>query len=396
MTAEPAGSLYLHLPFCAARCPYCDFAIHVGGQELHRPYVDAVIRELDQLALAEPGRGGLETVYLGGGTPGLIAPFLLARLLQAVEDRFGIHPGAEVTLEANPAGLTVGRARSWRGLGVNRVSLGVQSLDDPTLRWLGRNHDRRQALAGLAALERAGFTNVSCDLIYAVPAQPTPVFLAGLRDLLRFEPAHVSCYELTVEPGTPLARSVAQGRVPGPREADFLEQHAGARELLEGAGLAQYEVSNYARPGRESRHNLGYWRGRHYLAAGSGAHGFLAPLAASMLGLEVRAGDVGVRYWNLRSAPTYIRQVLAQGHGRRGAEGIDPEQRELERLACGLRLREGLELDRPGQLRRAAGLAELGLVTLRGRRVTSTDRGIEVLDRLTLELAMAGAVPALA
>jgi len=390
--AAGARSLYLHVPFCDTRCPYCDFAIHIGGDHLHQPYVEALIRELEYLAGSGRPAGGLDTVYLGGGTPGLLAPALLKQLLEAVEVKLGIAQGAEITIEANPTGLTRARAKSWLSLGINRLSLGVQSLDDRALRWLGRNHDSATAEAAIAAALEAGLENLSCDLIYAIPVQPTSVFEAGLRRLIRFSPQHVSCYELTVEPATPLARSVAQGRVSAPSEPDFLEQHRLARGLLAEAGLRQYEVSNYAQPGRESRHNLSYWQGRHYLAAGCGAHGFVDDSAARHLGFTVGPKEVGVRYWNLRSASTYIKRVTTHGSGLRGHEGINREQAELERLACGLRLQVGVELTLPQQLAVAERLAERGLLAIDGGRVAATPRGVEVLDRLTLELA--GSEPA--
>ncbi|MGA7173505.1 MAG: radical SAM family heme chaperone HemW [Candidatus Dormiibacterota bacterium] len=391
MTAERAAlgarSLYLHIPFCDTRCPYCDFAIHIGGDHLHQPYVKAVIRELGYLAGSGRPMGGLDTVYLGGGTPGLLPPPLLQQLLEAVEGCLGISHGAEITIEANPTGLTLERAKSWLSLGINRLSLGVQSLDDRALRWLGRNHDSATAEAAIDAARQGGIKNLSCDLIYAIPEQPTAAFEAGLRRLIGFSPQHVSCYELTVEPATPLARSVAEGRVPAPSEPDFLEQHRLARALLAEAGLRQYEVSNYAQPGLESRHNLSYWQGRHYLAAGCGAHGFVNDSASRRLGFPVGPEEVGVRYWNLRSASTYIKRVTTHGNGRRGHEGIDREQAELERLACGLRLQLGVELTLPWQLATAERLAERGLLTIDGGRVAATPSGVEVLDRITLELA---------
>jgi oxygen-independent coproporphyrinogen-3 oxidase len=388
-TPDAPGSLYLHVPFCATRCPYCDFAIHIGDDHLHQAYVEAVISELDHLAPAGRPPAGLDTVYLGGGTPGLLEPALLAKLLGAVEAKFGISTGAEITIEANPTGVSEELCRSWQALGINRLSLGIQSLNDRALRWLGRNHDSAGAEAALVAAAKAGLENVSCDLIYAIPEQPTHVFQEGLERLLSYSPQHVSCYELTVEPNTPLARSIATGRVARPQEQDFIEQHRLARELLENAGLFQYEVSNYAHPGRESRHNLSYWQGGHYLAAGCGGHGFLSTSAAGRLGVEVDTHNVGVRYWNLRSASTYIKQVRTRGHGRRGFEAIDRDQAEVERLACGLRLRTGVLLSMPGQVAGAERLAQLGLVTVAGQRVAATAKGVEVLDRVTLELVTA-------
>jgi oxygen-independent coproporphyrinogen-3 oxidase len=395
LTADSLGSgvrsLYLHIPFCERRCSYCDFAIHVGGEHLYQPYVEAMIAELWWYQRAGARGARLETVYLGGGTPGLLPPPLLGRLLNVVDKLFGIAQGAEITIEANPSGLTEGLVRCWLSLGINRVSLGVQSLNDRTLRWLGRNHDAAAAEAAILAAQRAGLANLSCDLIYAVPEQPTSVFAAGLERLLGYGPQHVSCYELTVEASTPLARWVAGGKVSAPGEDDFLEQHRLAKALLEPAGLQQYEVSNYASPGRESLHNLTYWQGRQYLAAGCGAHGFIEKRGSQELGFALSPGDVGLRYWNLRSTASYMKQVAELGHGRRGQEGISPAQHEMELLACGLRLRGGVQLSAPRQLAEADHLAELGLLELSGNRVSATPRGLEVLDRLTLELATADA-----
>lgn len=394
MTAESLNgsvrSLYLHIPFCESRCPYCDFAIHVGGEHLYQPYVEAVIAELAWFQRAGARGAGLETVYLGGGTPGLLPAPLLGQLLTAVDQFFGITTGAEITIEANPSRLTEGLVRTWLSLGINRVSLGVQSLDDRTLRWLGRNHDAAAAEAAIHSAQLAGLANLSCDLIYAVPEQPTSVFAAGLERLLGFAPQHVSCYELTVEPSTPLARWVAGGKVSAPREDDFLEQHRLAKSLLERAGLLQYEVSNYARPGRESRHNLTYWQGGQYLAAGCGAHGFIENKTSQRLGFALSPSDAGLRYWNLRGAATYIKQVAELGHGRRGQEAITREQHQLELLASGLRLRAGVQLSAPRQLAEANHLADLGLLELSGNRVSATPHGLEVLDRLILELAATG------
>jgi oxygen-independent coproporphyrinogen-3 oxidase len=386
LTAESVRSLYLHIPFCESRCPYCDFAIRVGGEELHSAYVEALVRELDWLGSGIRPGVGMDTVYLGGGTPGLLPPALLGRLLEAVDQRLGISRVAEVTIEANPSGLTEGLVRRWTALGINRLSLGVQSLNDRSLRWLGRNHDRADAEAALRAVRRSGLENLSCDLIYAIPGETGREFELGLRELLCYQPQHLSCYELTVEPSTPLARWVASGRVAGTSEQDFLEQHRLAREVLGGAGLPQYEVSNYARPGWQSRHNLVYWRGQHYLAAGCGAHGFLDSASAQRLGLEVAPG-AGVRYWNHRNATTYVGSVAARGNGVRGQEVVSSEQHELERLSCGLRLREGVDLSRSSQLTQAHQLVELGLLTLTGPRAVATPKGEEVLDSLALELA---------
>lgn len=387
MTAEaapgPPHSLYLHIPFCRRRCRYCDFAIQVGGGDLQDRYLEALLSELRWLAqVALP----LETVFLGGGTPSLLRPALLERLLAMVAESFGLTPGAEVTMEANPEDVSPERARVWTALGINRISLGAQSLDDPTLVRLGRNHDAAQVERALGALRQVPLRALSCDLIYAVPGQDANTFERGLRRVLEYRPEHVSCYELTVEPGTELGRGVAAAREPAPAVEDFLEQRRLAVAVLAEAGLRRYEVSNYARSGFESRHNLVYWQGGAYLAAGCGAHGFLGPEQACQLGFG-RAGS-GLRYWHLRNAASYIRAVERGGHGVRDHEWLTPQDLALERLACGLRLEAGAELTSAAQFRRAAQLGDLGLLQIVGERARATALGVDVLDRLTLELAV--------
>lgn len=384
MVPGPARSLYLHIPFCTQRCHYCDFAIQVGGGDLQDRYLQALLEELRWLVEARVP-APLESVFLGGGTPSLLRPDLLERLLQAVVAGFGLAPQAEVTIEANPEGVSSEGVRLWASLGINRVSLGVQSLEDDTLRWLGRSHDAAQAERALAVLRRGSIAALSCDLIYAVPGQDAATFEGGLRRVLEFQPEHVSCYELTVEPGTPLARGVAAGRRQSPQVEDFLEQRRLAVAVLGEAGLGQYEVSNYARPGWESRHNLVYWQGGPYLAAGSGAHGFLGPAEAAGLGFE--GTGAALRYWHLRNASSYMRSVGDGSRGLRGHEWLTPEDLALERLACGLRLAAGVELQTSAQLRTAAHLQGLGLLEFSGGRVRATSNGVDVLDRLTLELA---------
>jgi oxygen-independent coproporphyrinogen-3 oxidase len=386
LTAElgPPRSLYLHVPFCSRRCPYCDFAIQVGGDQLQERYTEAVLTELRRLPA---GRFGLDTIHFGGGTPSRLEPSLLGRLLEAIREHFEVALGAEVTIEANPEDVTEELAGAWYQLGVNRLSLGVQSLDDRVLAWLGRGHDARCAESAIEVAHQAGFENLSCDLIYAVPGQDVRVLEQVLRRLLAHEPAHVSCYELTVEAGTPLQRQIRSGRRRGPEVAAFLEQRRLLEGLLEEAGLEMYEVSNYARPGRQSRHNLAYWSGSAYLALGPGAHGFVGARASSALGLEPEGA--ALRYWHLRDTATYLRAVENGASGRRGHEWLDESDLELERLACGLRLRRGVELESPGALDRARELAGLGLLVVDRRTARATPRGFEVLDRVTLELASA-------
>jgi len=382
-------ALYLHVPFCERLCPYCDFAVHLGGAGLHPRYVDAMALELDTLAEtgADPAGAPLTTVFIGGGTPSLLAPELLERLLERVRAGFGIAPGAEVTIEANPSGITSEAAVRWLAAGVTRVSLGVQSLDDDVLRQLGRSHDAATAVAAVERLRQAGVRHLSCDLIYAVPGRPAATFARSLERLLTLNPEHVSCYELTVETGTRLHRQVVRGLVRPPAAAAALRQHWWAVDRLEAAGLAQYEVSNFARPREQSRHNRVYWRGGTYWGVGAGAHGHLAVPLARRLGMPVAPGAAAVRCWNQRSTPRYLAQVEREGQGRAGWEGVQAEQRRLERWLLGLRRREGVRLSTVHARAEAPQLAAAQLVTLDRERVRVTRRGAEVLDQIALRLA---------
>lgn len=378
-------SLYLHIPFCTQRCAYCDFAISLKGEGLQDRYVQAL---MDQLKLLRGGRAMvLDTVYLGGGTPNLLRPDLLERLLAFVFSEFSLAATAEVTIEVNPDGITRDMVARWLVLGINRVSLGVQSLDDASLRWLGRTHSASSAVEAIRNCRLAGLADLSCDLIYAVPGQDRTSFESSLRRLLQFHPEHVSCYELTVERNTPLQREIARHRREAPSVEAYVRERRLAVELLAEEGLVQYEVSNYARAGFRSQHNLTYWKGHPYLAAGAGAHGFLASDEGWRLGIDGRGA--GLRYWHFRDAATYIRNVDAGGRGIRGYEWLDDSQVELERLACGLRLSDGVGLRSERQLARARELELLGLLEVDGTLVRATTGGVDVLDRLTLELSVA-------
>lgn len=376
-------SLYIHIPFCERRCEYCDF-VSMGGRDREPEYMGALRAEVRGLA-ARLGRLELDTVFVGGGTPSYVDPARLAGLLTEVGTVFRLSPDAEVSLEANPSSVTAARARAWRGAGFTRVSLGVQSLEPDVLAFLGRVHDARRALEAIAEVRAAGFERISCDLIYAVPGLEDARWRSVLERVAGLGPGHVSAYELTVEPGTPLHARVRRGLARPPEPEAALRQHAIAAEVLGAAGLHRYEVSNYARPGEECRHNLVYWRRGHYLAAGLGAHGHLSAPAAARLGLPHPPGAVSVRYWNGRSLPAY----LATAPGLlpiAGSEPVGAPDAEAERLMLGLRLAEGVELDAAAGTR-AADLAGAGLLWRRGGRVGATSRGEQVLNEVIRLLA---------
>lgn len=381
-------ALYLHVPFCERRCEYCDFAA-VAGLRRPRAYVEAVCLELRRLAAAL-GPAVLDSVFVGGGTPSFLPPELLAALLEEVRACFALAPDAEVTVEANPSSTTEARARRWLAAGVNRVSLGVQSLDRDTLRFLGRVHSASQALEALAALIQAGVPRISCDLIYAVPGLSDAAWQATVERVLEFGCGHLSAYELTVEAHTPLAEAVAAGRVHPIDEEAALRQHRMVVDLATGAGLQQYEVSNFARPGEECRHNLHYWRHHLYAAAGAGAHAHLPAAVARRLGVTPAGVDraVAVRFWHVDDPDDYVAAVVGGGLGLAGAEAVEAPTADVERLLLGLRLAEGVALG-PACAAEAQRLASLGLLQWDGRVARATPRGREVLDDVIGRLAAA-------
>ncbi|MBI2866145.1 MAG: radical SAM family heme chaperone HemW, partial [Chloroflexi bacterium] len=333
-----AIGLYLHIPFCRSKCAYCDFNSYPGMEGLIDSYVAALAREMElwgdqDLTVA--------TLYLGGGTPSLLSPRQLGRLLEAAGRHLGLVPGAEVSLEANPG--TVGQA--WlvaaRRLGVARLSLGVQSFRDAELRLLGRIHSAAEAKESFDLARQAGFANINLDLIYGLPGQTIGCWQATLEAALRLEPDHLSLYCLTLEQGTPLARRVAEQEVPAPDPDLAADMYRLAEEMLAQAGYSHYEISNWARPGGECRHNLVYWRNGPYLGLGAGGH----------------SSWQGYRFYNIAYPATYIRQVAGLCPSSGGTEdvvrsrsplaGLEAVSAPLERaetVILGLRLASGLSL----------------------------------------------------
>ena len=377
-------SLYLHIPFCERKCEYCDFT-SVAGTRHQRGYVAALNREIAMLGERVPGVA-LDTVFVGGGTPSLVEPELLCSTLDAVRAAFGIASGAEITLEANPSSTTTERASTWLQAGFNRVSIGVQSLYPDVLTFLGRVHDSTRALDAIAEVRDAGFVAVNTDLIYAVPGLDDARWRSTVERIAGVAPDHISCYELTIEPGTPLHTSVRRGRVTPADAGVALGQHAIALEVLQDGGYQQYEVSNFARPGQECRHNLAYWHNEYYLAAGVGAHGHLpASLARSVLNVD--AGDaVAVRYRHGRGIGAFTAAVTAGKLPVQDHELVDGMSHEQERLMLGLRLRDGIALDDERVLAEAAVLRDAGFLTLRDGIARVTPAGERVLNAVTLRL----------
>ena len=332
MTAVHAGDsmpvhhLYVHVPFCARRCAYCDFSIAVRREVPWRAFADAVVAEgrVRGVSLTEP----LHTVYLGGGTPSQLGADGVAALLDGLRLLAPWVDGAEVTLEANPEDVTPAAVTCWMAAGVTRLSLGVQSFQDPVLRWMHRVHDAGTAQRALHAAREGGLTAISLDLIFAVPDAVPRDWAHDLETALACEPEHLSLYGLTIEPQTPLARWTARGAVQEAPEERYAREFQLAHDRMTAAGFAHYEVSNFARPGKASRHNRSYWRGVPYLGLGPSAHGF----------------DGVVRRWNLAPYAAWQRAVVAGTDPVDGTEVLTEANRRAEAVYLGLRTSAGLAL----------------------------------------------------
>jgi oxygen-independent coproporphyrinogen-3 oxidase len=372
-------SLYVHIPFCERKCEYCDFA-SIAGLNGVDEYVASLERELEVMAPAAAG-STLETIFFGGGTPGLIDPGHIARLMRAIRENYAVSATVEATIEANPSSVDTERATAWLDAGFNRVSLGVQSLHDPALRFLGRVHDAKSAITAIRTLRSAGVTNLNCDLIYAVPGLTNGLWQETLSSVAQERPDHISAYELTVEPGTPLHTSVRRGKVKPVADPAALEQHWIAVDQLGQSGYTQYEISNFATAGYECRHNLTYWNNNYYVAAGVGAHGHLPAEAAQKVGINETEG-VAIRYWNTRKVGRY-----AAGQWREDYESITSRQHEAERLMVGLRLQCGVAVDDTITIHNARALADAGLLVVTTGRIVLTRRGQEVLNEVVARLA---------
>ncbi len=350
-TISTPFALYIHIPFCAVRCAYCDFNTYAGLERLHEPFVAALVEEIRR-AGAERSRPPVRTVFIGGGTPTVLPPELLARALDACHRAFDIAPEAEITCEANPGTVDQARFGALRAMGVNRLSMGVQSFDDAELRWLGRMHTAEEAEAAFHAARRAGFDNINLDFIFGLPGQTPDTWARTLARAVKLDPEHLSLYSLTVEHGTPLYDRVRRGLADAPDDDLAAELYELACERLDASGYEQYEISNWAkfriqesgvrRQGAASgiqpptsnlqcRHNLVYWRHEPYLGFGPGAHSF----------------DGARRWWNVKPVPEYIGRIAAGRSPERDGESIDLRTAMGEFMMLGLRLvREGVTAER--------------------------------------------------
>jgi oxygen-independent coproporphyrinogen-3 oxidase len=381
-TRDVGFGVYVHWPFCAAKCPYCDFNSHVRHQPVDQErFVRAFEREIAHVAAMSPGRT-VTSVFFGGGTPSLMRPATVAAILDAVGGAWAVAPDAEITLEANPTSVEAERFRGFRAAGVNRVSLGVQALNDADLRRLGRMHSAREAMDAVR-IAASIFERSSFDLIYARPHQSPEAWRAELLEAIGHAAEHLSLYQLTIEPDTWFERLFKAGKLTVPNDEEARTLYEITQEVCEAHGLPAYEVSNHARPGAESRHNLLYWRYGEYAGVGPGAHGRLV------------AGNARLATATEKHPETWRERVEREGHGIIEEEPLSAEAEGDEFLLMGLRLREGIDPARyhafTGRSLDEARIRSLEtdgfLVRPHDNRLAVTREGFPVLDAVVADLA---------
>ncbi len=374
MNSKTSG-LYIHIPFCLSKCPYCDFYSSTTLSAIPS-FLEALFKEMGMYRSRFPC---FDTIYLGGGTPSLLTPQQVEEILIKIWENFDLLPESEITIETNPADLNVTFLTSLREIGINRIHLGIQSFDEGVLNFLGRRHSVQQAKFGIESAREAGFKNMGMDLIYGVPGQDLDSWLKTLRQALAFEPEHLSCYQLTFEPHTPLGRRYRSGAFSAPGEALQYEFFIKTSECLEGAGYIHYEVSNFAKRIEDaSRHNQKYWDHSPYLGLGPSAHSFKG----------------NQRWWNHRSLEPYLNAIHQGDLPIEGRETLTVDQLRLEALYLGFRTKKGIDLDdfknryacdlrvEKGEMMRR--LEGEGFVSIRNGHLSPTPRGFAIADRLAL------------
>jgi oxygen-independent coproporphyrinogen III oxidase len=377
-------SLYIHIPWCQSKCPYCDFNSHAAAVWPEDEYVRALIAEMERRADESPWNGNsLRTIFFGGGTPSLFDPRSIGRLLDTAHGLFGFESGAEITLEGNPGTVDFTKLAGMRAAGVNRISFGAQSFNPAILKFLGRIHSAEETREAARAAHRAGFERLNLDLIFAVPGQTAADMRNDIAEAIALGPDHISAYNLTFEEGTAFFTEMKRGRITPLPNDDQAAMYALVRDELPRRGFPMYEISNYAQSGHEARHNLTYWRGQSYLGIGAGAHSF------------AREGAGGRRWWNERMPARYSAAALAGGIAEAGSETVDAAIAAGEFVFLNLRLRDGFALSdfaarfgvsfdaRFGA--QAASLFDAELLLREDGRIRLSDRGLELADSIFAE-----------
>jgi putative oxygen-independent coproporphyrinogen III oxidase len=382
----PGGfGLYIHWPFCVSKCPYCDFNSHVADTVDDAAWQRSLLAELDHYGIKTKGRR-LDSVFFGGGTPSLMPPAIVAALLDKLSDYWSVPTDLEVTLEANPSSIEAQKFADFRAAGVNRVSVGIQSFDDAALKFLGRVHSAAEASKAITVAERS-FDRVSFDLIYALPGQSRDAWASELAQALARGTGHLSLYQLTIEKGTPFYADHRRGFFALPEEDLAADLYELTGEMMLKAGFGAYEVSNYARSGQESRHNLVYWRGGDYIGVGPGAHGRLT-LDAARLRTEQVPAPAG-----------WLQAVAQDGHATRVYERVAPMEQAEEYLMMGLRLAEGIDRAQFAQIvgrpledcidgAKVTALSDAGLLETDLRGLRATGAGIQRLNMIITAISL--------
>jgi oxygen-independent coproporphyrinogen-3 oxidase len=369
-------SIYVHVPFCASRCGYCDFntytATELGDSVSRATFHEALASEV-RMAARSLGRRSVSTVFFGGGTPTLLGPAALAEVLASIREDFDLAPDAEVTTEANPDSVDEAALAALRASGFNRISLGMQSSASHVLRVLDRTHTAGRSVAMARAAREAGFDHVNLDVIYATPGESDDDLRRTIDDVLEADVDHVSAYSLIVEDGTPLARRIGRGELPMPDDDVAAHRYEIIDDSLSQAGLGWYEVSNWSRPGGECRHNIAYWRSDDWWGIGPGAHSHVA----------------GIRWWNAKHPRTYADALASGASPEAGREVLTDDDKRVERVMLALRMRDGLdtrEVSDADWLGRTLDAGLIDAASLAAERVVLTRPGRLLADRLVRDL----------
>lgn len=371
-----AKSAYIHIPFCSHKCDFCDFAAFAGVDELSSEYCSVVAEEIRLRLQKDPNGEPLETVFFGGGTPGYVEPSLLAIILDSLRNECGIASDAEISLETTPQTISIEKCKQWLSMGINRISIGIESLHDSELKAMGRDHTRAQALKGYETARAAGYENIALDLMYGLPEQTLHSWEQTLDDLLALKPEHLSAYGLTIAGNSPLLFRYPRNSEKYPNEESFVQMYSMLVEKCQSAGLPQYEIANFAKTELQSRHNLSYWNNMEYLAFGVSAHRYYR----------------GVRSSNFRGLKKYMREFLESEN----VEVIDEKTRLQEAIFLGLRLIKGinitefvakygvnlLQTKRP----KIDQYRELGFLDLHGDQLSLTQKGVLISNSILAEL----------
>lgn len=368
MSAKKKCGLYIHIPFCVKKCAYCDFKSFSGADHVHSGYIDALINELSEKS-AEYSDYEIQTIFIGGGTPSLLPSRLTGKLLDAVFGRFGVMPSAEITTEANPKTLDRPKLIDYHYMGINRLSIGLQAWQNHLLAVLGRVHTREDFVKNYYEAREAGFKNISVDLMFSLPSQTREDWRETLESVISLSPEHISAYSLIIEDGTEFKRLYDQGRLSLPSEEEDRLMYEYTNNVLSASGYNRYEISNYSRPGYESRHNSIYWRTGEYIGAGLAAHSYMR----------------GARFYNSDSIRDYI---AGKGAAEAGREVLSPDDMLEEFMFMGLRMTEGVSRSEfrrrfNNELEAVYGsrideLISMGMLNSRGDRLSLTNKGIDV------------------